>query len=67
VTPLHDRVLVRRLEEKRTAKGGMLIPDAAKEKPQGGEVIAAGTGRLHEKRGGFHSASSLGDRVLLRK
>jgi chaperonin GroES len=44
VTPLHDRVLVRRLEEKETAKGGMIIPDTAKETPQEGEVIAVGAG-----------------------
>ncbi len=41
VTPLHDRVLVRRLEEKETAKGGIIIPDTAKEKPQEGEVVGS--------------------------
>ena len=41
ITPLHDRVLVRRLEEKETAKGGIIIPDTAKEKPHEGEVIAS--------------------------
>jgi chaperonin GroES len=46
VTPLHDRVLVRRLEEKETAKGGIIIPDTAKEKPQEGEVMAIGAARL---------------------
>src|ERR1700726_1384704 len=46
VTPLHDRVLVRRLEEKETAKGGIIIPDTAKEKPQEGEVIASGAGKI---------------------
>ena len=49
VTPLHDRALVRRLEEKETAKGGIIIPDTAKEKPQEGEVIAVGAGKLNEK------------------
>src|ERR1700730_16790247 len=44
ITPLHDRVLVRRLEEKETAKGGIIIPDTAKEKPQEGEVMAVGAG-----------------------
>ncbi|MGA9182581.1 MAG: co-chaperone GroES, partial [Candidatus Acidiferrales bacterium] len=44
ITPLHDRVLVRRLEEKETVKGGIIIPDSAKEKPQEGEVIAVGNG-----------------------
>jgi chaperonin GroES len=42
--PLHDRVLVRRIEEDETTAGGIIIPDTAKEKPQEGEVIAAGTG-----------------------
>ena len=46
ITPLHDRVLVRRLEEKETAKGGIIIPDTAKEKPQEGEVIAVGAGKI---------------------
>jgi len=45
ITPLHDRVLVRRLEEKESVKGGIIIPDTAKEKPQEGEVIAVGNGR----------------------
>ncbi len=44
VTPLGDRVLVRRLEKKETAKGGIIIPDTAKEKPQEGEVMAIGAG-----------------------
>ena len=42
--PLHDRILVKRLEEKETVKGGIVIPDTAKEKPQEGEVIAVGPG-----------------------
>ena len=46
ITPLHDHVLVRRLEEKETAKGGIIIPDSAKEKPQEGEVIAVGAGKI---------------------
>jgi len=46
ITPLHDRVLVRRLEEKEIAKGGIIIPDTAKEKPQEGEVIAVGAGKI---------------------
>ncbi len=45
ITPLHDRVLVRRTEEKETVKGGIIIPDTAKEKPQEGEVMAVGNGR----------------------
>src|SRR5260370_22704783 len=48
VTPLHDRVLVRRLEEKETAKGGIIIPDTAKEKPHEGEVMAIGAGKIEK-------------------
>ena len=48
VTPLHDRVLVRRLEEKESAKGGIIIPDTAKEKPQEGEVIGVGDGKIED-------------------
>jgi len=44
VRPLHDRLLVRRLEEKVTTRSGIIIPDSAKEKPQSGEVLAVGTG-----------------------
>ena len=50
VRPLHDRLVVRRVEEKETAKGGIIIPDTAKEKPQEGEVLAAGNGKVLEKR-----------------
>jgi co-chaperonin GroES (HSP10) len=46
VPRLHDRVIVRRLEEKETAKGGIIIPDTAKEKPHEGEVIGVGDGKL---------------------
>ena len=49
ITPLHDRVLVQRLEEKEQVKGGIIIPDTAKEKPQEGEVMAVGAGKLNEK------------------
>ena len=63
VTPLHDRVLVRRLEEKETAKGGIIIPDTAKEKPMEGIVIAAGTGKF-EKGQTIPLAVKEGDRVL---
>src|SRR5437867_11313809 len=48
ITPLHDRVLVRRLEEKETAKGGIIIPDTAKEKPHEGEVMAIGAGKIEK-------------------
>ena len=46
VRPLHDRLLVRRIEENETAKGGIIIPDTAKEKPQKGEVLAVGNGKI---------------------
>jgi chaperonin GroES len=67
VTPLHDRVLVRRLEEKETAKGGIIIPDTAKEKPQEGEVIAVGAGKLNEKGGRIRLDVKPGDRILFGK
>jgi chaperonin GroES len=46
--PLHDRVLVKRLEEQETKRGGIIIPDSAKEKPQHAEVVAVGSGKLLE-------------------
>jgi len=49
VTPLHDRVLIKRIEEKETVKGGIIIPDTAKEKPQEGEVIACCAGKTNEE------------------
>jgi chaperonin GroES len=67
VTPLHDRVLVRRLEEKETAKGGIIIPDTAKEKPQEGEVIAVGGGKLNEKGKRIPLDVKPGDRILFGK
>ena len=48
VRPLHDRLLVRRVEEKETVKGGIIIPDTAKEKPQQGKVIAVGKGKVEK-------------------
>ena len=48
-TPLHGRILVRRVEESETVRGGIIIPDSAKEKPQEGEVIAVGKGRSNEE------------------
>lgn len=45
ITPLHDRVIVKRIEEKESVKGGIIIPDTAKEKPQEGEVVAVGSGK----------------------
>jgi chaperonin GroES len=66
ITPLHDRVLVRRLEEKETAKGGIIIPDTAKEKPQEGEVMAVGAGKL-EKGKRIPLDVKVGDRILFGK
>jgi len=66
VTPLHDRVLVKRIEEKETVKGGIIIPDTAKEKPQEGEVIAAGPGR-YEKGERVPLDVKAGDRILFGK
>jgi chaperonin GroES len=66
ITPLHDRVLVRRLEEKETAKGGIIIPDTAKEKPHEGEVIAVGAGKM-EKGHRMPLDVKVGDRILFGK
>ena len=66
VTPLHDRVLIKRIEEKETAKGGIIIPDTAKEKPQEGEVIAVGAGKI-EKGSRVPLDVKAGDRVLFGK
>ena len=67
ITPLHDRVLVRRLEEKEQVKGGIIIPDTAKEKPQEGEVVAVGAGKLNEKGDRIPLDVKAGDRILFGK
>jgi len=66
VTPLHDRVLIKRIEEKESIKGGIIIPDTAKEKPQEGEVIAVGAGKI-EKGQRIALDVKAGDRVLFGK
>jgi chaperonin GroES len=66
VTPLHDRALIRRLEGKETAKGGIIIPDTAKEKPQEGEVVAVGAGKI-EKGQRIPLDVEVGDRILFGK
>ena len=66
ITPLHDRVLVRRLEQKETSKGGILLPDTAKKKPQEGEVIAVGAGKM-EKGRRVPLDVKAGDRILFGK
>ncbi len=67
ITPLHDRVIIRRIEEGEQIRGGIIIPDSAKEKPQEGEVIAAGDGKYKED--GTRQALDVktGDRVLFGK
>ena len=66
ITPLRDRVLVRRLEEKETVKGGIIVPDTAKEKPQEAEVIAVGAGKV-EKGRRIALDVTVGDRILFGK
>jgi chaperonin GroES len=67
VRPLHDRLVVRRIEEKETAKGGIIIPDTAKEKPQEGEVLAIGNGKLLDNGTKVALDVKVGDRVLFGK
>ena len=67
VTPLYDRVLLKRLEEKEVKKGGIIIPDTAKEKPQEAEVIAVGKGRVNEDGKVVPLEVKAGDRVLIGK
>jgi len=65
--PLHDRVLVKRLEAKETMKGGIIIPDSAKEKPQEGEVIAVGNGKVLEDGNVRPMNVKIGDKILFGK
>jgi len=67
VRPLHDRILVKRVEEKETVKGGIIIPDTAKEKPQEGEVIAVGPGKKTEEGKIIPMDVKAGDRILFGK
>ncbi|XHR27832.1 MAG: co-chaperone GroES [Chthoniobacteraceae bacterium] len=67
VKPLGDRVLVQPLEEKEVIKGGIIIPDTAKEKPQEGKVVALGTGKLDEKGNKVEFTVKVDDRVLISK
>jgi chaperonin GroES len=66
ITPLHDRVLVKRVEEKESVRGGIIIPDTAKEKPQEGEVVAVGAGKI-EKGERVPLDVKAGDRILFGK
>jgi chaperonin GroES len=67
VRPLHDRLLLRRIEEKETAKGGIIIPDTAKEKPQEGEVLAVGNGRILENGTKVALEVKVGNKILFGK
>jgi len=65
--PLHDRILIKRIEEKETVKGGIIIPDTAKEKPQEGEVVAVGNGKKTEEGKVIALEVKRGDRILFGK
>ncbi|MDX1648628.1 MAG: co-chaperone GroES [Myxococcota bacterium] len=65
--PLHDRILVRRVEEEEKTKGGIIIPDTAKEKPQEAVVVAVGPGRVGDDGNMIPMEVSKGDRVLIGK
>lgn len=67
IRPLHDRVIVRRIEENRTSPGGIVIPDSATEKPSQGEIIAAGKGRILEDGTVRPLDVKKGDRILFGK
>jgi chaperonin GroES len=67
VKPLHDRVIVKRVEEEETTKGGIIIPDTAKEKPQEGKVVAVGAGKVNDKGERVPLEVKEGDRVLFGK
>src|ERR1700716_595086 len=66
-TPLHDRILVRRVDEADTTRGGIIIPDSAKDKPQEGEVISAGKGKVNEDGKVRPLDVKEGDRILFAK
>jgi len=67
VRPLHDRLVVRRIEEKETARGGIIIPDTAKEKPQEGEVLAVGNGKILDNGTKVALDVKVGDKILFGK
>jgi len=67
ITPLGDRILVKRVEEKEQVKGGIIIPDSAKEKPQEAEVVAVGTGKRDDSGKLIPFEVKAGDRVLISK
>lgn len=65
--PLHDRILVKRLEEEEMTKGGIIIPDSAKEKPIKGEIVSAGPGKTDEKGNKVAMGVKTGDKVIFNK
>jgi chaperonin GroES len=67
LTPLHDRIVVSRIAESETSRGGIIIPDTAKDKPQEGEVIAVGKGKSNDEGKVFPLAVKAGDRILFGK
>jgi len=67
VRPLHDRVIVKRVEEEEKTKGGIIIPDTAKEKPVEGKVIAVGDGKLSDEGKKIPLEVKAGDRILFGK
>jgi chaperonin GroES len=67
IRPLHDRVVVKRIEESETMQGGLYIPDSAKEKPQQGEVVAVGKGKRTEEGKQLPMDVQVGDRILFGK
>jgi len=67
VRPLHDRILIERVEEKEGKKGGIIIPDTAKEKPQEGKVIAVGNGKVTEDGKKIPLDVKAGDKILFAK
>ena len=67
VRPLHDRLIVRRIAERETPKGGIIIPDTAKEKPQEGEVLAVGNGKVLDNGTKVSLDVKVGDKILFGK
>jgi len=67
IRPLHDRIIVKRMEEQEVRKGGIIIPDTAKEKPQEGKVIAVGTGKVNDDGKKIPPDVKAGDRILFGK
>ena len=67
LTPLHDRIVVKRVAESETTKGGIIIPDTAKDKPQEGKVIAVGKGKSNDEGKVFPLDVKAGDRILFGK